>query len=85
MNTHPQKLNHPVIRTNGERATRICVSLYPVHLQMLRARADQLRVTPSVIFQTFLEVDDSQGLLPREMTNRWKASTRKGGQQGTQP
>jgi hypothetical protein len=74
MRTAKQKLQHFGPDHVGDHTVQISLTLYPIHLAMLNKRCNLLKISRSSAIQTLVEVDDGEGILPRELRARWKQS-----------
>ena len=74
MKNAKQKLQHHGPDHVGDHTVQISLTLYPIHLAMLDKRCDLLKISRSSAIQTLVEVDDGEGILPRESRTRWKRS-----------
>jgi hypothetical protein len=61
----------PQLRSSGNnRAKNISISLYPEQLDVLARRSRELSVSKSVLFQLYLDMEQRDGLLFREVKQR---------------
>jgi hypothetical protein len=58
----------------GHRARPLTISMYPEHLAILETRQSELNVNRSVLVGLLLEIDEQQGLLPRELVRRLRST-----------
>lgn len=62
----------------GERCTRVCVTLYKRHVDILRAAAADLQISHSMAVQTLIELQGNRGLLAQALLARLQGSLRNG-------
>ena len=60
----------------GQKALKICVTLYPTHYEILNRRCRELRISRSEAVQLLIASDGRDGFLPREVRNCLQARRR---------
>ncbi len=55
---------------SGRLAKTVSISFYPKHLAVLRARERELNMSPSVLLQIMMEIEEHRGLLREELLAR---------------
>ena len=84
MKKTPKRVFGALRPVKGQIAQRISVSLYPAHQEILTQREQELNVGRSTLFQLFLEIDERQSILRRELIQRLRRTANKSPTTGTQ-
>ncbi len=67
--THKKLFGQPKSQL-GPLARTLSVSLYPSHRELLARRERELNIHRSILLQLLLDVEEREGLLRREITDR---------------